>query len=108
MYQAKSPHKQYVRREGQEATSTDRRKWRERPRRESGHCRKTPQRRDTSGRILKKSASVEKVKVQAKDEARMKNVRSSLSLDLDLSLSRTAILREGSPVMSDQLAIEGQ
>jgi hypothetical protein len=108
MCAAKPLHKQYVRRGDPEATPTDRRKWRERPRRESGHCRKTPQRRDRSGRILKKSASVEKVKVQAKDEARMKNVRSSLSLDLDLSLSRTAILREGSPVMPDQLTIEGQ
>lgn len=38
--------------------------------------------------MLKKSASAEKVKV----EARMKNVRSSLSLDLSLFLA--AILRE--------------
>jgi len=36
--------------------------------------------------MLKKSTSVGKVKVQAKVEARMKNVRSSLNLDLDLSL----------------------
>jgi len=36
--------------------------------------------------MLKKSAGTEKVQVQANVEARMKNVRSSLNLDLDLSL----------------------
>jgi hypothetical protein len=34
------------------------------------------------------------IKVQAKVEAGMKNVRSSLSLDLDLSLSRSTIRRK--------------
>jgi len=36
--------------------------------------------------MLKKSAGAEKVQVQAKVEARVKNVRSSLNLNLDLSL----------------------
>jgi hypothetical protein len=44
--------------------------------------------------MLKKSASAEKVKVQAKVDPRMKNVRSSFSLDLDLSLTRAAVLRK--------------
>ena len=43
MFAAKPQHKQCLRRADQEATLTDRRKWRERPRQESGHCRKTPQ-----------------------------------------------------------------
>ena len=36
--------------------------------------------------MLKQSASTEKAEVQAKVEAKMKNVRFSLNLDLDLSL----------------------
>src|SRR5712692_7048385 len=40
-------------------------------------------------RMLKQSVSTEKAEVQAKVEAQMKNVRSSLSLDLDLSLPRS-------------------
>src|SRR4029077_19143184 len=43
MRAAKLLHKQCVRKDGPEATPTDHRKWRERPRRESGHCCKTPQ-----------------------------------------------------------------
>ena len=38
----------------------------------------------------------------------MKTVRSSLSLDLDLSLSRTAILRESSPALPHVRTIEGR
>jgi hypothetical protein len=37
-------------------------------------------------RMLKKSASAEKVDVKAEAKAEMKKVRSSLNLDLDLSL----------------------
>src|SRR5712692_4164169 len=40
-------------------------------------------------RMLKQSVSTEKAEVQAKVEAQMKNVRSSLNLDLDLSLPRS-------------------
>jgi len=39
-------------------------------------------------RMLKKSASTEKTEAQAKVEAKIKNVRSLHSLDLDLSLPR--------------------
>jgi hypothetical protein len=39
-----------------------------------------------SSRILKKSASAEKVEVKAEAKAGMKKVRSSLNLDFDLSL----------------------
>jgi hypothetical protein len=38
--------------------------------------------------MLKNPASTEKAEAQAKVEAKMKNVRSWLSLDLDLSLPR--------------------
>jgi hypothetical protein len=37
--------------------------------------------------MLKKSASAKKVEVQAKVEDKIKNIRSSLNLDLDLSPS---------------------
>ncbi len=43
MWAAKTQHKQCVRRGGPEMTPTEPRNWRERPRRSSGHCRKTPQ-----------------------------------------------------------------
>jgi hypothetical protein len=44
-------------------------------------------------RMLKQSVSTEKAEGQAKVEAQMKNGRSSLSLDLDLSLPRSLWLR---------------
>ena len=48
-----------------------------------------PKQQMKPSRMLKKSASTEKAEVQAKVEAQMKNGRSSLSLDLDLSLPRS-------------------
>ena len=44
-------------------------------------------------RMLKQSVSTEKAEGQAKVEAQMKNGRSSLSLDLDISLLRSLWLR---------------
>jgi len=55
--------------------------------------------------MLKKSASREKAEVQAKVEDKIKNIRSSLNLDLDLSLHQklrpcwmTVLSRPVSPV----------
>jgi len=42
--------------------------------------------RNLASRLLKQSAGREKAEVQAKVEDKIKNVRSSLNLDLDLSL----------------------
>jgi len=65
--------------------------------------------------MLKKSASREKAEVQAKVEDKIKNIRSSLNLDLDLSPSLVlrpcwtaflSILRGCSPRVPDVQAIE--
>ena len=48
-----------------------------------------------NNRMLKKSASREKAEVQAKVEDKIKNIRSSLNLDLDFTISRTAALLDG-------------
>ena len=43
--------------------------------------------------MLTQTSSTEKAKVQAKGEAKIKNVESSLNLDLDLSLPRSLRIR---------------